>query len=251
MPEASAGFFSFTEITDPDAHHSYNEWHQLDHMPEQFPLAGIVHGQRWVWAPRWRGAHMSTSAAPFDRVHYMTLYLMQEPLDAALAEFLDVGKALGRAGRFHQQRHAHLSGPFTIVDRRASERVLVSAGALPYRPHRGVHVIVESLDDNNSGAVSRYDDWWRSAHAPALCALDGVAGVWQFATSARFDAHRWRPGPRRIALVWIDGDLETTSTALRDVDQPRAAIAASAAHDDMTATLETITPWQWDWFDRS
>jgi len=40
------GFFSFTEITDPNEHHSYNEWHQLDHMPEQFPLSGIVYGQR-------------------------------------------------------------------------------------------------------------------------------------------------------------------------------------------------------------
>ena len=36
------GFFSFTEVTDPAEHRSYNEWHQLDHLPEQFPLAGIV-----------------------------------------------------------------------------------------------------------------------------------------------------------------------------------------------------------------
>ena len=34
------GFFSFTEITDPAEHRSYNEWHMLDHMPEQYPIAG-------------------------------------------------------------------------------------------------------------------------------------------------------------------------------------------------------------------
>ena len=31
------GFFSFTEVTDPGQHRAYNEWHQLDHMPEQHP----------------------------------------------------------------------------------------------------------------------------------------------------------------------------------------------------------------------
>ena len=38
--KAAYGFFSFTEVTDPAEHRSYNEWHQLDHLPEQFPLAG-------------------------------------------------------------------------------------------------------------------------------------------------------------------------------------------------------------------
>jgi len=51
MNKVRLGFFSFTEITDPGEHHSYNEWHQLDHMPEQFPLDGIAYGQRWVSTP--------------------------------------------------------------------------------------------------------------------------------------------------------------------------------------------------------
>ena len=48
------GFFSFTEITDPAEHHSYNEWHMLDHMPEQYPIPGIAYGQRWVSTPACR-----------------------------------------------------------------------------------------------------------------------------------------------------------------------------------------------------
>ena len=44
MAKVQIGFFSFTEITDPAEHKSYNEWHQLDHMPEQFPLLGVVFG---------------------------------------------------------------------------------------------------------------------------------------------------------------------------------------------------------------
>ena len=54
--KVKVGFFSFTEITDPTEHHSYNEWHMLDHMPEQYPLDGIAYGQRWVSTPACRAA---------------------------------------------------------------------------------------------------------------------------------------------------------------------------------------------------
>ena len=51
MNKVKVGFFSFTEITDPREHRAYNEWHQLDHMPEQLPIRGIAWGQRWVATP--------------------------------------------------------------------------------------------------------------------------------------------------------------------------------------------------------
>ncbi len=252
MAKVSAGFFSFTEVTDPAEHRSYNEWHQLDHMPEQFPLDGIVYGQRWVWPPARRtsaqgGAAEALAVAPFDRVHYVTLYLMRDPLDETLTEFLALGKELGRVGRFHRHRRAHLSGPFALVDARASDRVLVSAEAVPYRPHHGVHVIVESLTGDER-ARTGHDEWWHTEHAPRMCALDGVAGVWQFQTSPRFDAQVWRPGPRRITIVWIDGDLDATTRQLKALGGGPGP-AGAGARPEMAATLETITPWQWDWFE--
>ncbi len=62
MPKVTLGFFSFTEITDPGEHRSYNAWHQLDHMPEQYPLAGVVAGQRWVSTPACRAARAPWTA---------------------------------------------------------------------------------------------------------------------------------------------------------------------------------------------
>ena len=56
MNKVRIGFFSFTEITDPTKHRAYNEWHQLDHMPEQFPIRGVAYGQRWVSTPACRDA---------------------------------------------------------------------------------------------------------------------------------------------------------------------------------------------------
>ena len=103
MNKVKVGFFSFTEITDPAAHREYNEWHQLDHMPEQFPMrgarvraalgvdAGVPGGARC----RWRAARRPS--------HYMTLYLFTDPVDETLQEFMDLGQQLRALGRFYRE----------------------------------------------------------------------------------------------------------------------------------------------------
>jgi len=138
------GFFSFTEITDPREHHSYNEWHQLDHMPEQFPLDGIAYGQRWVSTPACRAAR-AVSEPPLESIHYMTLYLMTDPVERTLREFMQLGRDLHAVGRFHMHRRARLSGPFPLDGESVAPRVLISAAAVPYRPNLGVYVEVEEV----------------------------------------------------------------------------------------------------------
>ncbi len=136
------GFFSFTEVTDPRAHHSYNAWHQLDHMPEQYRIPGVVLGQRWVSTPACRAAR-AVDGADLSPIHYLTLYLMSDPLAETLASFAALGRHLHEAGRFHEQRRSLLSGPFAAVWAYAAPRVLVSPAVVPFRPCTGVYVVVE------------------------------------------------------------------------------------------------------------
>jgi len=230
--KAAYGFFSFTEVTDPAEHRSYNEWHQLDHLPEQFPLAGIVYGQRWVSTPACRAAR-AVSDPMLDPVHYVTCYLMAEPIAPTLEEFFALGAELHRLDRFHQDRRAHLTGPFGVIESVAAPRVLVSAEAVPYRAHRGIYVVVEECSDADA----------RTLDASALLATEGVAGVWTFATSpAVAPSRRWTAGARRITVGWLDDD--PLAVAARVAPQ-----AESAANVLFAGPFETITPWKWDWFD--
>ncbi|HEY5023975.1 MAG TPA: hypothetical protein VII76_03280 [Acidimicrobiales bacterium] len=245
MDKVRIGFFSFTEITDPAEHRSYNEWHQLDHMPEQYPLPGVVFGQRWVSTPACRAAraHDDPTLAP---IHYMTLYLMGDPVDATLEEFRALGERLGAAGRFHQHRRSHLSGPLAVTGHRAAPGALVSADAVPYRPNRGIYVVVRERSasaGHGSGDGASEDD----ALATALLARDGVAGVWTFATDSRFDRHVWRPGDKTITVCYLDAEPLTVAPPLNDL--VRAGGGAGAAGVLFAGPLETITPWRWDWFD--
>ena len=215
--KVKVGFFSFTEITDPAEHRSYNEWHQLDHLPEQLPLRGIAYGRRWVSTPACRVSR-EVSGALLDPIHYVTLYLVTEPVEDTLSEFVAWGRELSRRGRFHLHRRALLSGPFPVRDTAAAPRVQISAAAVPYRPHLGVFVTVEdTVADSPPAAL---DD---------VCATPGVAGAWSFAD----DAHR-------ITVAWLDGAPLDVAGALPP--PPPNAIFAGP--------FETITPWEWDWFDR-
>ncbi len=144
MNKVKVGFFSFTEITDPSEHRSYNEWHQLDHMPEQYPLPGMAFGQRWVSTPACRAAR-TVDGPLLAPIHYVTLYLMTEPVEPTLEEFHALGGRLRQLGRFHEHRRARLSGPFEVATVAAAPRVAISAEAVPFRPNRGVYLVVEDL----------------------------------------------------------------------------------------------------------
>ena len=228
MSKVKLGFFSFTEITDPDEHHSYNEWHMLDHMPEQYPLDGVAYGQRWVSTPACRAARL-VSEPPLDSIHYMTLYLMGEPVERTLQEFMQLGRDLHKVGRFHLHRRAQLSGPFPLRASAVASSVLISAEAVPYRPNTGIYVEVEELVEGAGPEADR-------AHLDALCAEPGVAGAWSFADDAR-----------RVTVSWLDAPPLELCARLEPIVERRRA--SSATETVFAGPLEAITPWQWTWFD--
>jgi len=238
MNKVKVGFFSFTEITDPGEHRSYNEWHQLDHMPEQYPLPGMAFGQRWVSTPECRAARV-VDGELLAPIHYVTLYLMTEPVTVTLEAFHALGGELRKLGRFHQHRRAWLSGPFAVDVIDAAPRVLISAEAVPYRPNRGAYIVVEDLPP---GARADGD-----VNVPTLLETPGVAGVWSFVSDQ--ERHlAWRPGRRRITVCFLDESPMAVAPRLGDVVGGWRPDADAVVH---AGPLEAVVPWQWDWFDQS
>ncbi len=248
MGKVRIGFFSFTEVTDRAEHRSYNEWHQLDHMPEQYPIPGVVFGQRWVSTPDCRRARAAAADA-LAPIHYVTLYLMGEPLDATLREFRDLGRRLHAEGRFHEHRRSRLSGPFTVTGMVAAGRVLVSAEAVPYRPNLGVYVIVRDAARVTADVATTdgVDGVGQDAPlAPALVDVAGVAGVWTFATSAEFDHHGWHPGHKTVTVCYLDAEPLAVAPRLDEEVRRQGGVGRETL---FCGPLQTVTPWHWDWFD--
>lgn len=236
VTKAVAGFVSLTEVLAGE-HRSYNAWHMLEHMPEQYPIPGIVGGQRWVLSPACAAACLAATP-PLDAAHYLTLYLMAEPVDATLADFFRVARRLHELDRFHEHRRSHLSGPFRVTQRWAAPSALVSPDAVPHRPNRGVFVLVEAHDEPVEAEPARTDE---------LLDVRGVAGIWSFASDPQLGAVRHAAGEWRIVVVWLDEDpLAVTAAA---GERLVAGLASPGVAPTLAGPLETITPWRWDWFD--
>jgi len=232
VPKAVAGFFSFTEITDPTAHRAYNEWHQLDHLPEQLPLTGVVSGERWVCSPRCRAARFAADDE-LTPVHYVTLYLLAEPLGRTLADFAGLAARLRTEGRFFDARRARLSGPFAVRSRHVAPRVAVSAEAVAHRPTRGVYVVVQPTDAEPVGSAGWVE-------------VPGVAGVWGFDgldEQPTTTGARWRPGPHRITVAFLDDDPVVVAGRL----EPHLPAPPGLR---LAGPFEAIVPWRWHWFDQ-
>jgi hypothetical protein len=120
----------------------------------------------------------------------------------------------------------HLGG-FVLEDAVASPAVHVDAAVVPWRPHRGVYLVI-----HRPGA--------RVAPLASVAEIPGVVGVWQWraepALHARFDD----AGPFVLRVVYLDADPVDASAALGEW-------ATSADRPPLLAApLHTVVPDAWE-----
>ena len=137
MNRVKVGFFSVTESSPTGDDRPYLAWHQLDHMPEQYRLPGLVLGQRWRSSPECRQAR-AAEVAEWSGVEHVVCYLMGEPVDQTVDDFLALGRELAEAGRYSQVMPSQYRGALRLLGTSAAARVLVSPEVVPFRPHRGI-----------------------------------------------------------------------------------------------------------------
>jgi hypothetical protein len=252
-------FFGFTALTDPTRHAEYNEWHQLDHLPENLLQPGVAWGDRWVLTPDC--AELSVVGDPAHAGHqYALMYWFRDPAEASVAVWREVNERT-----IHWGRRPELSwtsrrplGFFNPVKGYVHPRVLVSADALPFRPHRGVWLSITQVQAPQSPAAvalfRRYDREW----LPSLLACPGVAGAWTFSYAAPPDGfgstgagNPESPGSLVLRLLYLDADPTATTRAIHATRGAWADEAAEVERVVLAAPFRTITPWQWDWFETS
>jgi hypothetical protein len=225
------GFFSFTEVPAP-AHHAYNAWHQLDHLPEQYRLPAIAHGERWVASPDCVAARVVDDDR-LGRASYVTLYLIGEPVEPTIDEFGALARELAGEDRFFTDRTALLAGGWRLSRIATTPRLPISPLVVPWRPAQGVFVLVE--DDGPDPGVDR------------LVEVEGVAGGWSFVPDPELTRSWWAMAPYRITVLWLDADPLATTAALEPALRDRGSGAAGSPV--FAGPLRTIVPGAWDWFD--
>jgi hypothetical protein len=248
MNRVKAGFFSVSDAA-PGGEaddRAYLAWHQLDHMPEQYQIPGIVHGQRWVSNDSCAAARSCATGA-FEHVHHVVLYLMGDPVEQTLDDFFDLGGRLAGRGRFPRDIPRRFLGALELLDARAAPRVLVSAEVVPFRPNQGVYLLVEqpapAAVGARSGADPGYLRWRHGEHLDGIVATPGVAGAWVFATAPRYRRGRYSEGDHRITVCYLDGDPGEAGEALRPLVEE--AWRDAPVTPLLAAPFASLVPWVW------
>jgi hypothetical protein len=207
----------------------YLRWHMLDHLPEQYRLATIRSGQRWVSTPSCRAAR-AASEPPFDEVDHIVQYLFAEPLTEGLDAFFSLGAALHHAGRMPISLPRRHLAAYQPVERWAAPSQLVGADVLPWRPISGVYLVVA-----RGGEVTL---------PPLGSEVEGVVGAWRL--RGLDDRHRRLESAAALDVtVWyLDGEPVAVGRALADEQTPQWRSARGETL--LAAAFHAVVPWRWD-----
>lgn len=218
----------------------YLEWHQLDHMPEQYQIPGLLYAHRWASTPECRAAR-AVQSERFVPTNHVVHYLFGEPVVQAIDDWFELGAHLGRIGRFPHRLPAVMLAAGTVVGGYAAPSALVTAEVVPYRPNRGMYLVVEHPDDPNEPAP------WAREHVDRLLGIDGVAGMWTFAESA-LRPDRFDPGGYRISVCYLDGEPAEVAAPIAEVLTDRWV--DTPVTPELAAPFVTMRAWEWDRFSR-
>ena len=238
MQEPRLGVFSLS-ASSPDGDDSrYLRWHQLDHLPQQFSIEGVLHGERWVSTPDCR-ALRPVQSERFEPVNHVVHYLMGEPVERTVDEFFALRDHLVEIGRFPERIPNRLVAGVTVVGRHAAASAEVSPDVIPFRPNLGAYLVIERDADPESAAAVP----WPEAAVDALLALDGVAGMWTFAPSGLRPDEFSRSG-YSVGLLYLDEDPVAVAPRVNQVLEARWADDRIAPA--LAAPFVTLVPWTWE-----
>jgi hypothetical protein len=208
------GFFSISHHAASGDDRPYLAWHQMDHMPEQYQLPGLLLGQRWASTARCREVR-AAAVDDWALVGHVVCYLMGNPVDETLDEFFTLGRHLAELGRMPLSLPPQYRGGLRLLDTVASPGALVSAEVVPFRPHRGVYVLVDEPDRSvdQDAALQRI----HTDVLPTLAGVPGVAGAWSYATTPSIRRPMFSDGSLRIIVCYLDEDPATVGGRLSPV----------------------------------
>jgi hypothetical protein len=234
-----AAFFSMTPPTSPGEDiSSYLRWHLLDHMPEQYQIPGIVHAMRWI-ADGDYGDHRIAGSGPLEQIGSVMNYLVGDPVQQTHDDFMELGSRLAEMGRYPERRPSLQLSMLALHRWYSAPRALISPEVVPFRPHRGVLLVVEEpAGDDLAGWLQ----WLHTEHYPSLMDIEGVAGAWMYGSTGSWKLHPACHANRHyITVVYLDQDPLAVTGALSPIIEKRWASRTSRPL--FAGPLRTMMQW--------
>jgi hypothetical protein len=239
MIRVKAAFFSFTAPARPDDDGSYLRWHLLDHMPEQYQLPGIQFALRYIADGEYLTSRIAATG-DLAEVGNLVNYLVGDPVQQTHNDFMELGPRLAEMGRYPDRRpFLQLRMP-ALLSWYGAPRALISAEVVPFRPHRGVVVIVEEPAGEDTAS---WLQWLHTDHHPAVLATPGVAGVWMYGSTSTWQLRpSTQGGPQYTTVIYLDDDPLAVTKALGGVVEDRWR--SGVVRPVFAGPLRTMIDWE-------
>jgi hypothetical protein len=219
---------------DADSIEAWNRWYDLEHVPPNVAMPGVMLGRRYVAPPELHEARIVDASSGFagGRGTFLTIYTLCGDPGAAFADMTELRDVLydGDRMRFPAEKKAVREGDVLGLTWAVADptRTLV-AGDVPFVGHTALLVVERHGDDVPAG-------WYRDVWAPAVVALDGVHGVMSTVSSTREGL--------ALDLVFLEGDPAELARRIR---------SAAPQHEASTVILDApflaIDPLRYPWAD--
>ena len=204
---------------DADSIDEWNRWYDLEHVPPNVSMPGVMLGRRYVATPDLHRSRVvdATSGFAHGRGTFLTIYtLCGDPADAfadmtVLRDKLYAGNRMTFPAEKKAVREGDVLGlQWAVAD---TSRSCV-AEDVPFVGHTSL-LVVQRRGEVAVGA------WYRDTWAPAVVALDGVHGVMSLTSATREGLE--------LDIVFLEGDT---------VAQTRIIRATAPHHADATIVLD-------------
>ena len=239
MIRVKAAFFSITPPAPPDDDGSYLRWHLLDHMVEQYQLPGIQYALRYIADGDYLDRRI-VATGRLEEVGNVVNYLVGDPVQQTHDDFMQLGPRLAEMGRFPEVRPSLQLRMPALLHWYAAPQALISPEVVPFRPHRGVVVIVEEPVGED---VASWLQWLHTDHYPAVLATPGVAGAWMYGTTSTWNLHPATLGdPQYTTVIYLDDDPLATTKALTPLVEKRWR--SGAVRPLFAGPLRTMIEWE-------
>jgi hypothetical protein len=239
MIRVKAAFFSLTPPAPPDDDGSYLRWHLLDHMVEQYQLPGIQYALRYLADGEYLDRRI-VATGNLEQVGNVVNYLVGDPVQQTHDDFMQLGPRLAEVGRFPEVRPSLQLRMPALLHWYAAPQALISPEVVPFRPHRGVVVIIEEPVGDD---VASWLQWLHTDHYPAVLATPGVAGAWMYGTTNTWNMHPATQGdPQYTTVIYLDADPLATTKMLTPLIEERWRSAA--VRPLFAGPLRTMIEWE-------
>ena len=217
---------------DADSIEEWNRWYDLEHIPPNVWLQGVMLGRRYVSPPDLHDLRVVDAASAFAGQHgtFLTIYTLCEPPAATVAQMSTLRDKLYAEDRmtFPPEKKVVRDGDaMEMVSALSSPPLKLPAGEVPFVGHTGLLVVQRHADAAVSGWY--HDDWARR-----VVVLEGVHGVMTLRSSRHED--------QETDLVLFEGDAAQQTKAIR-----AAAPHHPAARILVDAPFLLIEPLRYPW----